>query len=620
MTDTQNHPDLDSILASDLRAFVNNILHQKGGIDHFRELLSDDQLSKLESRRKLELVTRAGVIFTRERNISNILETTLNTARNLTNSDGGTIYILEEIFADNPIDPGEIASRNLKFVALQNETMGTSLKGDDIDIMPAVPLEIDGKPNLNNVSSYCAITGEMLNFDDVYHADGFDFTGTSSYDEANNYRSQSMLVIPLEDHENRIIGVLQLINRRLPDGEIGGFTAEDIELVQSVSFPAAASITQQRLIDEQANLFNSFVTMLAQGLGEKSPHTYNHIRRVAALGEAISTSVSDWDEGLYADVKYSEEEMAEIRLAGWMHDIGKITTPEHIVSKQVKLQVVMDRFELLVERFNSKMKDHKIEMLEKQLAAAKAGASDEEISALQTDCEEKLSQLAAQLDALFATNRGSEEMPAEQIELIEELAKQSVESFYKSEVVIDHGFPLLKSFTADSHQAPLLSDWEKEHLLISRGTLTEDERNQIKLHADRSWRWLMELPFPRDQKRLPLYAGAHHEHLDGSGYPNGIKGEAMPMQARILAIADIYEALVANDRPYKDPMPLSQAMDILGDMVKRGALDGEVMRIFLQSGDYLNYAREFLDPEQIDDVDIDAWMATYYVEPEKPRN
>lgn len=266
MTDRSKRPDLDTILASDLRAFVNDILHQDGGIDHFRQLLSDDQLSKLESRRKLELVTRAGVIFTRERNISNILETTLNTARNLTNSDGGTSYILEESFADNPIDPGEIKDRSLKFVALQNETMKTSLKGEDIDIMPAVPLEIDGEPNLSNVSSYCAITKEMLNFDDVYDAEGFDFSGTSSYDEANNYRSQSMLVIPLEDHENRVIGVLQLINRRLGDGEIGGFTDEDIELVQSVSFPAAASITQQRLIDEQANLFNAFVTMLAQGL------------------------------------------------------------------------------------------------------------------------------------------------------------------------------------------------------------------------------------------------------------------------------------------------------------------------------------------------------------------
>ncbi|PCI77886.1 MAG: metal-dependent phosphohydrolase [SAR86 cluster bacterium] len=618
MADAPQRPDLDTILGADLQAFVNNILHEDGGIDHFRQLLSDDQISKLESRRKLELVTRSGVIFTRERNISNILETTLNTARNLTNSDGGTIYSLEEIYAENPIDPGEIASRNLNFVALQNETMDTNLKGGDIDMMPPVPLEIDGKPNLSNVSAYCANTGEMLNFDDVYDADGFDFTGTSSYDEANGYRSQSMLVIPLEDHENNIIGVLQLINRRMPNGAIGGFTTEDIELVQSVSFPAAASITQQRMINEQVNLFNAFVTMLAQGLGEKSPHTYNHIRRVAALGESIAASLSNSDEGIYADVKYNSDEMAEIKLAGWMHDIGKITTPEHIVSKQVKLQFVMDRFEMIIERCSSKMKDYKIEMLQQQLAASQAGATESELLALRNECDNKTSLLEKQLEALFKANRGSEDMPKEQIELVMDLASQSVEAFYKTEVIIDHGFPLLKSFALEPHVAPLIDDREKSNLLIKRGTLSDDERDQIKSHADRSWRWLMELPFPRKQKRLPLYAGAHHEHLNGSGYPNGIEGKDMPMQARILAIADIFEALVANDRPYKEPMPLSQAMNILGGMVKSGNLDGELMKIFLQSGDYMTYAEEHLNPEQIDDVDIDAWLEAYYVVPEPP--
>ncbi len=618
MAETQQHPDLDTILASDLQAFVSEILHQDGGIDHFRQLLSDDQISELESRRKLELVTRSGVTFTRERNISNILETTLNTARNLTNSDGGTIYMLEEIYADNPIDPGEIASRNLKFVALQNETMNTNLKGDDIDLMPPVPLDIDGETNLSNVSAYCANTGELLNFDDVYDAEGFDFTGTRSYDEANGYRSQSMLVIPLEDHENSIIGVLQLINRRLPSGTIGGFTPEDIDLVQSVSFPAAASITQQRLINEQVNLFNAFVTMLAQGLGEKSPHTYNHIRRVAALGVAISESLSGWSEGIYADVSYDDDEIAEILLAGWMHDVGKITTPEHIVSKQVKLQFVMDRFEMIVERFGSKMKDYKIEMLEAQLAAAQAGESADTIAAFQADCQQQTEDLAAKLEALFKANRGAERMPEEQIALVEEIAATPVESFYSTEVIIDHGFPLLKGFTADLHQASLIDDWEKENLLIMYGTLSDDERDQIKFHADRSWRWLMALPFPRKQKRLPLYAGAHHEHLNGSGYPNGIDGKDMPMQARILAIADIYEALVANDRPYKDPMKLSLAMSILGGMVKRGNLDGELMTIFLKSGDYLKYAEEHLNPEQIDEVDIEAWIEEYYVEPEPP--
>lgn len=618
MSQADQHPDLSQILSSDLRAFVDDILHKEGGIDHFRELLSAEQLSTLESHRKLDLVTRAGVSFTRERDIANILEITLNTARNLTKADGGTIYMLNEVFSGNPVDPGEIASRSLRFVALQNETMNTNLKGDDIDLMPPVPMDIDGAPNLANVSAYCANTRELLNFADVYHAEGFDFSGTRNYDQANGYRSKSMLVIPLEDHENNIIGVLQLINRRGEGKSITAFSAEDIELVQSVSFPAAASITTQRLLEEQVTLFNAFVTVLAEGLGEKSPHTYNHIRRVAALGEAISASMNRWNEGIYADIVFDEDEMAEMHLAGWLHDIGKITTPEHIVGKQVKLQFVMDRFELIVERFNSKIKDYRIAMLEQQLEAVQAGADGEALAVMTAECHYRIEALAAKLEELLPYNRGGEGISEEQVAAIEELAALEIDREFSTEVVIEHGQPLVKRLVRSADKGTLVDDWEKSNLLIQRGTLNAEEREAITNHAERSWRWLMALPFPRKQKRLALYAGAHHEHLDGSGYPNGISAGDMPMQSRILAIADIYEALVANDRPYKEPMKLSLAMSILGSMVQRGILDGELMKIFLQSGDYLNYAEEHLDASQIDAVDIEAWLAEYYIEPVPP--
>ncbi|MEP5764536.1 MAG: HD domain-containing phosphohydrolase [Halieaceae bacterium] len=618
MSDSKQRPDLSQILSSDLSTFVDDILHQEGGMDHFRQLLSDEQLSTLENQRKLDLVTRAGVSFTRERDVANIFEITLNTARKLTNADGGTIYMLHEAFSGNPLDPGEIETRELCFVALQNESMNTSLKGDDIGMMPPVPLVIDGEPNLTNVSAYCANKRKMLNFADVYNAEGFAFEGTRAYDEANSYRSQSMLVIPLEDHENNMIGVLQLINRRGEGSHIIPFSDEDIELVQSVSFPAAASITTQRLIEEQATLFNAFVAVLAQGLGEKSPHTYNHIRRVAALGEALAASLSDWDEGLYADIRFDSDEMAEIQLAGWLHDIGKITTPEHIVSKQVKLQFVMDRFELVVERFSSKIKDYRISMLEQQLAASQAGADSTALAQFEQEFDRQAGQLAKKLEALFPANRGGESVGDDVLALIEDIASIQVQRSFKAEVKVDHGYPLVHKIERTSEPAPLLDAWERENLLIHRGTLNNEERSAINQHADRSWRWLMALPFPRKQKRLPLYAGAHHEHLNGSGYPNGIDAKDMPMQSRILAVADIYEALVANDRPYKGPMKLSVALDILGDLVKQGKLDGEVMRIFLRSGGYLSYAKEHLDPEQIDEVDIDAWISNYYQQPEPP--
>lgn len=617
MSDDNKHPDLSEILSTDLRGFVDDILHTDGGIEHFRELLSHEQLSILENQRKLDLVTRAGVSFTRERDINHILNTTLSTARKLTNADGGTIYILNEVYADNPIDPGEIKDRHLLFKSMQNETMGTNLSGKDIMSMPPVPLDIDGQANLNNVSAYCVNTGKLLNFEDVYDAEGFDFSGTREYDKNSGYRSKSMLVIPLEDHENRIIGVLQLINRRGEENQVFPFTDEDIELVQGVSFPASAAITTHRLIQEQRDLFNAFVTVLAQGLGEKSPHTFNHIRRVAALSEALSQSVGDCEKGPYGSIKFNDDEMEEIRLAGWMHDIGKITTPEHIVGKQVKLQVVMDRFELIAERFNSKIKDYRIAMLEQQLAAFQNGEDQETISGFQKQCQEQTEALFRQFEELYTANTGGEFMAGEKVDNVRQLSELSIEQYININLVEDHGYNIVKgvSYNTEPIQEALLNEEERDLFLIERGTLSDAERKIINDHADNSWRWLMALPFPRKQKRLPLYAGAHHEHLNGKGYPNQIPGEKMPIQARIIAIADVYEALLANDRPYKKPMKLSLALSILGDMVKNGALDGEVMKIFLQSGGYMEYAEEYLDSDQIDEVDINAWITEYYVEP-----
>jgi len=617
MSDEHTHPNLSAILSTDLRTFVDEIIHSDGGIEHFRELLSHEQLSTLENQRKLDLVFRAGVTFTRERDINNILNTTLNTARKLTNSDGGTIYIVNEVYADNPIDPGEIEDRHLLFKSMQNETMGTNLSGEDVMSMPPVPLDIDNQPNLNNVSAYCANTGKLLNFEDVYDAEGFDFSGTREYDKNSGYRSKSMLVIPLEDHENRIIGVLQLINRRGKDNQVFQFTKEDIELVQGVSFPASAAITTHRLIQEQQDLFNAFVTVLAQGLGEKSPHTFNHIRRVAALSEALSQSVSECGNGLYSNIEFNEDDMEEIRLAGWMHDIGKITTPEHIVGKQVKLQVVMDRFELIAERFNSKIKDYRIAMLEQQLAAYQRGEGEQVIKDFQDQCQLQTETLFKQFEELYQANTGGEFMAGEKVDNVKLLSELTVKQYVNINLVEDHGYNIVKGISLNRQPIPdqLLNEEERDLFLIQRGTLSDAERKIINDHADNSWRWLMALPFPRKQKRLPLYAGAHHEHLNGKGYPNQIPGEQMPIQARIIAIADVYEALLANDRPYKKPMKLSLALSILGDMVKNGALDGEVMKIFLQSGGYMRYAEEYLDSDQIDDVDINAWIADYYVEP-----
>jgi response regulator RpfG family c-di-GMP phosphodiesterase len=300
-----------------------------------------------------------------------------------------------------------------------------------------------------------------------------------------------------------------------------------------------------------------------------------------------------------------------------MHDIGKITTPEHIVGKQVKLQVVMDRFELIAERFNSKIKDYRIAMLEQQLAAYQRGEDEQVIKDFQNQCQLQTDTLFKQFEELYQANTGGEFMAGEKVDNVKLLSELTVKQYVNINLVEDHGYNIVKGVSLNRQPIPdqLLNEEERDLFLIQRGTLSDAERKIINDHADNSWRWLMALPFPRKQKRLPLYAGAHHEHLNGKGYPNQIPGEQMPIQARIIAIADVYEALLANDRPYKKPMKLSLALSILGGMVKNGALDGEVMKIFLQSGGYMRYAEEYLDSDQIDDVDINAWITDYYVEP-----
>ncbi|MCP4297470.1 MAG: GAF domain-containing protein [Proteobacteria bacterium] len=565
---------------------------------------------------QIEILSVAGAELNKVQEQSTILEIILHTARKLTNADGGTVYVIEQEFSNNPFNPGELASESLSFEVLQNETLeifnrSTSTKKIPL---PPVPLVIDGKPNHKNVSAYCANTGEIINIKDVYHTDGFDFSGAKKYDETTGYRSQSMLVIPLRDHEKQINGVLQLINRKNDGGRVIPFTKNDEVIVQSLSYQTAVSLTTQTLLKEQVNLFNAFVQVLAEGLGEKSPYTFGHIDRVAFLTVSLAIAVSDWEEGMYKHIEFDDNQKSELELAGWMHDIGKLTTPEHIVSKSVKLKSVFDRIELIVERFNSKVKDIEIEALNREIEGLKQNKGTEYFEKIIEDRKTEIAKLAEDIAALCQANLGGEFLTDELSDRIEKVSKVPLLNHFHMEtkdVAGEEIFVGVKLKETAQHSF-LLNKAEKDLLMIQRGTLSAEERGIINDHADRSWRWLMKLPFPKKMMKLPLYAGAHHETLDGKGYPNALKANQQPIQSRIIAIVDIFEALTASDRPYKRPMQLSKALEILGSVVKKGELDAEVVSIFLKSGVYLEYAEEFLDKDQIDEVDIDHWIQTYY--------
>ncbi|MDH5559242.1 MAG: GAF domain-containing protein [Deltaproteobacteria bacterium] len=596
---------------SNLESLVKDLKLEDNRI---QESLDKIRFNASDLEEQIGILVSAGVMISQDQEQSNVLHIIINTARALTNADGGTVYILEEEYEDDPFNPGEIKARYLTFEVMQNETMNVFLSGDKINL-PPVPLETDGKPNHKNVSASCANTGKIVNIPDVYDAEGFDFSGAKKYDQATGYRSKSMLVIPLKDHENQINGVLQLINRKTPDGkEVIAFSDRDQALVQSVSFQAASTLTTARLLKDQVILFNSFVQVLAEGLGEKSPYNFSHINRVAKLSLEIAEEIDKWSEGDYGKIHFDKNKMDEISLAGWMHDIGKLTTPENIVSKSIKLELLSDRFDLIVERFNSKIKDLQIDHLQKEVEGLKNQSSPEYFHEINKEKEESISLLIQDLKTINKTNFGGEFLNDDLKALIEKYyqVKHTQHILTKEGKVAESNRTVDVDLADHPGSASLISEVEREMLLIGKGTLSEDERKQINDHADRSWRWLMKLPFPKKMIKLPLYAGAHHETLNGQGYPNKLKANQLPIQSRIIAIADIFEALTANDRPYKSPMPLSKALNILGFMIKDGHLDPEIIKIFLKSGRFLKYAQESLDKEQIDEVDIEQWFEKFF--------
>ncbi|MDX2471775.1 MAG: HD domain-containing phosphohydrolase [SAR324 cluster bacterium] len=568
-----------------------------------------------ELERQIEILTEAGVELHKEKEHKAVMEVILNSARKLTMADGGTLYMLEDIYGDDIYNPGEIKERLLHFEVLQNDTMGVYLKRTVKSkiFLPPVPLEIDGKPNHSNVSAYCAITGELINIEDVYDAKGFDFSGTKKYDATTGYRSKSMLVLPLRDHQFEIIGVMQLINRKNVSGEIIPFTQADSAILQAISFQAAVTLTTQKLVQEQVELFNSFVKVLAEGLGEKANYHYGHINRVAGLTLDLAEEINTWDKGIYKSISFTESETKELWLAGWMHDIGKLTTPENIVSKQLKLETMINRMELITERFNSKIKDLELELLQAENKILKSGGNLSELEGLKAEQVAQKASMLKDLKAINRTNFGGEFLDAETGGAIVRAQGLTTLNWVEKTMGMhnDREAIMELAFLDTPYAQPLVDDLELECLNIKRGTLSNSERQIVNDHADRSWRWLFKLPFPRGMKRLPLYAAAHHEHLDGTGYPIGLKESQIPFQARLIAISDIFEALTASDRPYKKPMMLSEAIKILGFMVKDNHLDPEIANIFMESGLYLVWAKKHLQDSQIDEIDVQAWKEKF---------
>jgi HD-GYP domain-containing protein (c-di-GMP phosphodiesterase class II) len=530
---------------------------------------TDDLVARLES------LNAIGASLSAERDITRLLESILAAAKSITRADGGTLYRVTE-------------EGTLRFEIVRTTSLGFHLGGTSGNPVPFYPIHLigrDGKPNHSMVAAYAALTGQTVNIPDAYTAEGFDFTGTRNFDKKTGYRSKSFLTVPMKNHENEIIGVLQLINATDPvSGEIVPFSASDQRLAESLASQAAIALTNRMLINQLEALFESFISLINLAIDEKSPYTGGHCQRVPVLTMLLAEAVNETREGPLASFRMSDKDRYELKIAGLLHDCGKVTTPVHVVDKATKLQTLFDRIHLIDTRFEVLKRDAEIALLKEKAQLAARGATRGELDAADARYRERIRRLEDDRAFLHACNIGGEAMRDEDVERVRAIARY-------------------RWTDVSGHEANFLTEDELKNLTIRRGTLTPEERQIINHHIVATIKMLEALPWPKHLKNVPEYAGGHHERMDGKGYPRGLTREQMSVQARIMGIADIFEALTAKDRPYKKGKTLSESLAILGRFCLDGHIDPDLFDVFVRKKVYLRYAEMFLDKDQIDEVD-----------------
>lgn len=538
--------------------------------------MSDHQHPSLIQR--LERLNAIGVALSSERHHQRLLEMILLGAQEITNADGGTLYIMHE-------------SRQLKFEMLRNNTLNLALGGTAAQEVPFQPLPLyldDGSPNLKTVASYAALTKSTVNITDAYQVENFDFSGTRAFDEKTGYHSQSFLTVPMTNHESEVIGVLQLINAMDDDGRVVAFSADNQRLVESLASQAAVAMTNQSLIKDFKNLFEAFIELIADAIDQKSPYTGGHCRRVPELTMMLAQAAIEDKTGPFKDFALDENELFELKVASWLHDCGKITTPESVMDKPTKLSAIFDRIELIDQRFEILKLQAENAMLKSQLALQKQSPAPSNLESALQEMQAELHAFNQQCDLdrdfLRTSNIGVESMTEADQARVHEIGNRTI-------------------LAADGQPVSFLTENELYNLSIARGTLTAEERWVINNHINVTITMLESLPYPRSLSRVPEYACGHHERMDGKGYPRGLKREEMSVPARIMGIADIFEALTSKDRPYKKAKTLTESLEILGRMKVNHHIDPDLFDVFIREKIYLKYAEKFLEPEQIDDVD-----------------
>ena len=575
-----------------------------------------------------------GIALNAERDLDRLMEKILFEAIDLCSADGGTFYRTEG---------DQLSFEILRTKSLDIHQGGSS--GEPVSLPPISLFTEEGHPRTENIVTFAANTKQTVKVDDVYGSDEFDFTGTKRFDQGmglKGFKSQSFLTVPLQNHKGAVIGVLQLLNHiDETTGSVTAFPEEVTPLIEALAGLAGVLLDNAILVDELQAINQAFIRLIASALDAKSPYTGGHCVRVPAIAEMLTEAAHQVKTGPLANFSLSDNDREELFVASWLHDCGKITTPEYVVDKATKLETITDRIHEIRTRFEVAKREAEIRCLKDILA----GGDPDELN-------ESLEQELAQIDDDFAfiaqTNQGSEFMDTAAKERLAQIAERKVMrtlsnreglSFAEQKRMARTEAPDLPVLEAILEDRPdHLVDWdfkpysldpdnpygfkmsapeykfnlgELYNLSIDRGTLTEEERFIINDHIVQTTVMLETLPWPRHLARVPEIACGHHEKMDGTGYPRKLSGEGMSTQAKVMAIADVFEALTAADRPYKPRKTLSESVKIMGFMVKDQHLDRDLFELFLNSGVYRQYGEDHLLPDQVDDVDLDAIKELY---------
>ncbi len=585
-----------------------------------------------QQRDHLRRLIEAGIALSSERDHKVLIEKILLEAKSLANADGGTLYLGDQ-------------EKRLHFAIVRNDTLDIALGGTTGKPIPFPPLNIidpvTGEPNFNNVCTAAVVDRRTINIPDAYKAEDYDFSGTKKFDETTGYRSKSFLTIPLRNHKDEVIGVLQLINARDDGNIVIPFDFELQQIIEALASQAAIAIDNQELIASQRRMLDSLIKLLAGAIDAKSPYTSGHCDRVPEMAQMLAREARACSWGPFADFTMTDEEIYEFELASWLHDCGKITSPEYVVDKATKLETIYNRIHEIRTRFEILWRDAEIDCLRKIID----GGDRETLTA---EMERKRAQLQDDFAFVAQTNIGGEFMDQENVDRLYVIAETEWTRNFDDRLGLSRGeedrlkdippapTPNVEKLLADrpehvipwgNRKPPVRKDDPQNHwgfdmeipdntynfgelhnLSIRRGTLTEEERFKINEHIVQTIIMLDSLPLPRQLRRMPEIAGNHHEKMDGTGYPRRLPPEKLSIPARVMAIADIFEALTAADRPYKTPKTLSQAIDILSKMVLDSHIDGDLFDLFLTSGVYREYGETHLRPEQVDEVDISRYV------------